>query len=238
MSEEIKEQDAKTNDTFPPAPPLSKIECHPNNTENDSGKHDHDNANKFCKSETITAIFTGVIAIWTIVYSIFAGLQWLEMRQGSELTQRAYLSAKSPETWNAGFGLLNIPVENYGHVPSRWFTIHLNYIWIKTDFNTGAITYLDNRTLDLREDKPIYPGPNNHQIVVMIPQNGNAPKTLTKDQSIMIRARITYDTGFGKTDTLTLCESFSLKSTHWENCGGLSTNIALDEAAPTQKKDN
>jgi hypothetical protein len=128
---------------------------------------------------------------------------------------------------------MKIPIENYGHVPCRWFKIRLNYQWMEIDFTKGGVTYLDNRTLDVREDKPIYPGPNNHHIVIMMP---NPPKGLTENQTITLRAKITYDTGFGKTDTLMLCEVF--KDHKWESCGGLSTHIDLGEASPIHKKKN
>ena len=204
--------------------------------EDNSGGKNQNKACNFLKPEIIAAISTAIIAIWTIVYSVIAGLQWLEIRRESEISQRAYLSAKSPETIGGGFGLLRIQIENYGKIPSKWLKLHMNYLLIKTDLKTGNLTYLDNRTINVQENKPIYPGQNNHQITIMIPRKGSAPKKLSRNESILIRARITYDTGFGDTDTLTICENFSGGKPEWESCGGLSTSIDLDEAKATQSQ--
>lgn len=51
-------------------------------------------AKKWLTPEKMTCIFTGIIAIWTVVYSIFAGLQWLEIRGGSSDTHALAVAAK------------------------------------------------------------------------------------------------------------------------------------------------
>lgn len=155
-------------------------------------------------------------------------------RDSLEITQRAYLSDKEPETPFSGFGLLKIPIENYGHVPSQWFTIHMNYEWIRHNFETGGLVYLDDRIIDVKKSGPVYPGPNNSAIVVMVPQKGNAPQTLSADEEILVRARITYDTGFGKTDILGICDSFLVKDKKWKKCGGGGGGVDIDlgEAVP------
>ena len=85
MSHEDKTQDDKEFDSPPPDDSICETD-HPPEEEGDGGNHDQNNAKKLPPPERITAICTGIIAFCTIVYSIFAGLQWLEIRQSSSDT--------------------------------------------------------------------------------------------------------------------------------------------------------
>ncbi|MGA2151810.1 MAG: hypothetical protein ABSG48_06600, partial [Geobacteraceae bacterium] len=78
-------QNHKKSDAPPPSHSILE-ESHPSNEEGDSRKPNHAKAKKWLTPEKMTCIFTGIIAIWTVVYSIFAGLQWLEIRGGSSDT--------------------------------------------------------------------------------------------------------------------------------------------------------
>jgi hypothetical protein len=69
-------------------------ESHPSNEKRKSRKPNHTKTKKWLTPEKMTCLFTGIIAAWTIVYSVFAGLQWLEIRGGSTDTHALAVAAK------------------------------------------------------------------------------------------------------------------------------------------------
>jgi hypothetical protein len=128
------------------------------------------------------------------------------MSEQFEATQRAYLSAKDAEIVLGTLPVFSVPIDNSGHVPSRHISIHMNYLRLRVGLPSPDPIYLDNRTMDSNQDTVINPGSRVFAITVTIPQltDTDIAAVMARTQQLLIRARITYDTGFKKTDMLTI----------------------------------
>lgn len=138
-------------------------------------------------------------------------------------TQRAYLVARAPEPVLPPLPVFRIPIENYGHVMATGISIHINYMRYKPPtLQNRQITSLDSRTTDYQEGQPIYPGERRYYITVMIPQlsKDEITSVMTGSQNLLVRARIKYNTGFGGSETLTICADYQAIQAKWEGCGG------------------
>ena len=219
----------------PPSPPTQSV------TDKGVESAVHAIEDRARRAEWLMIGLTAAIVLSAIGGVIVGALQWSTMRgqlgemyRQFEITQRAYLSAKEPETVLGPLPVFKVPIENYGHVPSHWFTVHTNYIRMRP-FPFPPVE-LDNRTTDIKSDQLIYPGEKNSNITIMIPQlyrDGQA--VMNGAQGLLVRARITYDTGFRQTDILTICENYRPELKRWRSCGSTGVNIDLGQAESSQQ---
>jgi hypothetical protein len=88
------EHDEPNNNLSPSDNPILE-KRHPSDEKGESGNHNFKKTRKLPKPETMTMLFTGIIAAWTVIYSVFAGLQWWEIHSGSSDTHALAVAAKT-----------------------------------------------------------------------------------------------------------------------------------------------
>ena len=121
---------------------------------------------------------------------------------------RAYLIPGDPEEKGGGYGLLRIPIRNYGHVSAKHSVLRLTFLRI----SSIGPTIRDRRTLVRNASTDITPGdvPTYTWLIF-------APNTISQEdrsaigrsqQTLEVRGTITYDDGFGITTSVDVCYGF------------------------------
>lgn len=170
-------------------------------------------------------------------------------RNGLELAQRAYLSVGQPENPLGLFAVLQLPIENYGHVPCKRFTINLDYRRANT--RPAMITVppghpwsadLDELTIFHKQQSiagrgVIPPGSAGYSISVDVPPLTNEINSAINagDETLYISGFLIYDTGFGNTDRVDFCNVYRTQLKKWINCGSGGTQISLTEDTESQR---
>jgi hypothetical protein len=112
MSHQDNPQGEQQRGALPVGEPMHN-ESHPGCKERDGGHANQDDSPKWSPFEKTMALFTGIIALCTLIYMIFAGLQWNEIRKGSSdthaLAEAALISAN---TAKESFDLTRHQAEN------------------------------------------------------------------------------------------------------------------------------
>ena len=136
------------------------------------------------------------------------------------LEQRAYLVPTEPPTGplNDGIGLLRIPIRNYGHVSARNATLFINY---RVNSQGDPMPLVDHRQFTTEAAAEIPPGDTpTYQWSIFLPgygPEGNALLT-SGNEFVHVDGELSYDTGFGKRDSIAVCYLFQTVRNRWEGC--------------------
>lgn len=153
---------------------------------------------------------------------------------------RAYLRVRAPEN-KVGWGLLNLPLENYGRVPCNHIKLKIRYeILDKTKLmspgGTSKQALVDERVVsDIASDDVLLPG-SEGGISVMLPHlTAEVIEAVKRGESIvLVRGEAEYDTGFESTDRMKFCANYTSRAGKWQLCGGGGFSIDLGESKPVK----
>jgi len=149
------------------------------------------------------------------------------------LQNRAYLIPGEPSGNDGGFGLLRIPIRNYGHVSAKSTTINGKFEHI----GIHSLQNPDNRIISIRAQTDVPPGdaPTYEWLIftpAMKPEIVNAINH--NQETLRVLGTLSYDSGFGDIESIGICYGYQPIRHQWELCGG-TTTVRLDDAP---KKDN
>ena len=144
------------------------------------------------------------------------------------LENRAYLSADEPaEETLGGWGQIRVPISNTGHVSALRSHLRINFERL-----SSGMKILDDRVEDMRVQDQITPGARSYFLLITMPNlsSENYAEVGNGRQSLYVRGRLTYDSGFGIKDTLYLCFIFQNQRGRWVNCSGNGDSVWLNDA--------
>ena len=155
------------------------------------------------------------------------------------LSQRVYLKSDDPQSMLGGYGLLKLPLINYGHVPCHWFKAKVNYgvadiaSVLRGDPNHPVpVKLVDERSITVSSSKFISPNVDHWFMVKLPPLPKNQLNALRANRiSLIVRVKFEYDTGFNSSDTVETCAAYSGAVKRWVSCGSGSTDVDLSTSS-------
>ncbi len=158
------------------------------------------------------------LVVTTIVYTVFAGLQWKAINESMEQQQRAYVVLFPLSVdWDQGFVILGY--RNIGHTPARYFTLSV------TEFRSlrdGPCIFGSQGEQHSRG--PTFPDPNLRATLGIVLSDYHRAEhgfdeheeMMSEREFLTITGWIRYDTGFQKVDQYPFCYWFV--PTGWMPC--------------------
>lgn len=168
-------------------------------------------------------------------YALVAKWQLESMNESLRSNQRAFISAGDPTQLLKGRDqTVTVPIQNYGHVSSVGPTFTFYYSRFR---NSDKIT-VESRQYIVKRDDAIAPGPAGYQLQIVPPilDYSSQAAVMSAQQIEMITTRITYDTGFGYSDTFQFCIGYIPTVAAWASCGKTASYINLNEEKPQAEK--
>jgi hypothetical protein len=142
-----------------------------------------------------------------------------------------------PNEKAGGWGLLSIPIRNYGHVSAK--NAVLNATFERWDFS--EIKRLrDRRQFFLKATTEIFPGDSPaYTWLIFIPQEITAEDKIAiakSTETMRVIGKLTYDSGFGTIETVGICYGLQNIRNQWERCSG-DTTVWLADTPNTKNKE-
>ena len=152
--------------------------------------------------------------------------------------QRAYLIPGVPED-TSGYGLVRFPILNLGRFTAKHIVITSHFERRNVDLNTGQQTLVDRRDASTSSVATIPPSDTPFfYMMTFIPQkrsNDYSADLAAGTTNIIARGVITYDSGFGESDSIVWCYAWHPQPARWQHCGG-SASAWLDSEPNTYQQ--